>query len=721
MSMPQRPRHLRLGLLSLAICSALPGLAVAQSASKGQVQTADELNPLVVTATRNKRLTGKTPQKITIITREEIEQQLAITNDPGQVLSNLIPSYSPSRQKLNNTGETLRGRSALFMVDGVPQTNALRDGGRDSYTIDLSMVERIEVIHGASAEHGLGATGGIINYVTKRADAGTVNQHAGISLTSDDDVESEGFGHKLDYRISGQSGDWDYLAAASRQDRGVFFDGNDEEVGIAYHGEIQNSESYDLFGKLGYWIDENQNLELSLNHFDLDVNDDYVPVAGDRSEGIATSARKGSLQGEPGYNEVTKAQLAYSHGDWFGNELDAQLYTQRFRAQFGATGLGSFPYQDENGETRFDQTRNESDKVGGKFTLSRDGLLDDRLKLTTGVDLLQDETQQVLVQTGRNYVPETQFRNVAAFLQGDVDLTDSLSLHAGARQEHAELNVDDYSTVDRGTSVENDLVSVKGGNPDFDETLFNAGLVYQATDWAQLYANYSEGFGMPDVGRVLRGVATPGQDVDTLVDLSPIVTDNREIGARFDWERYSLELSYYESDSDLGQRIQPDAQGNYRVQREKTEIQGYEITGEARPNDVHRLRLTYAHAEGESDQDGDGEVDTKLTGRDIAPDTLKLSWSAAWTDKLSSHLQYSYYRDRSFDDPALEFDGYGLVDASLAYRLPVGRASLGLENLTDEDYFTYYSQSFPQSSALEDDLYFKGRGRTLTLGYQVDF
>ncbi|WP_017428921.1 TonB-dependent receptor [Vreelandella jeotgali] len=708
-------------LLPVALCSVLPGMAVAQSASTNQTQATDELSPMVVTATRNKSQAGETPQKVTIITREEIEQQLAITNDPGQVLSNLIPSYSPSRQKLNNSGETLRGRSALFMVDGVPQTNALRDGGRDSYTIDLSMVERIEVIHGASAEHGLGATGGIINYVTKRADAGTVNQHAGISLTSDDDFESEGFGHKLDYRISGQSGDWDYLAAASRQDRGVFFDGNDEEVGIAYHGEIQNSESYDLFGKLGYWIDENQNLELSLNHFDLDVNDDYVPVAGDRSEGIATSARKGSLQGEPGYNEVTKAQLAYSHGDWFGNELDAQLYTQRFRAQFGATGLGSFPYQDENGETQFDQTRNESDKVGGKFTLSRDGLLDDRLKLTTGVDLLQDETQQVLVQTGRNYVPETQFRNVAAFLQGDYDLTDSLSLHAGARQEHAELNVDDYSTVDRGTSVENDLVSVKGGNPDFDETLFNAGLVYQATDWAQLYANYSEGFGMPDVGRVLRGVGTPGQDVDTLVDLSPIVTDNREVGARFDGERYSLELSYYESDSDLGQRIQPDAQGNYRVQREKTEIQGYEITGEARPSDAHRLRLTYTHAEGESDQDGDGEVDTKLTGRDIAPDTLKLGWSAAWTDKLSSHLQYSRYFDRSFDDPALEFDGYGLVDASLAYRLPVGRANLGIENLTDEDYFTYYSQSFPQSSALEDDLYFKGRGRTLTLGYQVDF
>lgn len=709
-------------MLPAVLCTTLPTITLAQTnAASGSQADDDKLSPLVVTATRNKSLVGETPQKVTIITREQIEQQLAITNDPSQVLSNLIPSYSPSRQKLNNTGETFRGRSALFLVDGVPQSNPLRDGGRDSYTIDLSMVERIEVIHGASAEHGLGATGGIINYVTKRAEAGTVNQHVGISLTSDDDFESEGFGHKLDYSISGQSGDWDYLAAATQQDRGVFYDGNDEVVGIAYHGEIQNSSSYDLLGKLGYWIDDDQNVELSLNHFDLDIDDDYVAVAGDRDAGIPTTARKGDPDGEPGYNEVTKAQLAYSHGDWYGNELDAQLYTQRFRAQFGTTGLGSFPYQDDAGNTRFDQTRNESDKVGAKFTLSRDGLLNDRLTLTTGLDLLQDETQQVLVQTGRNYVPETQFRNVAAFLQGDYDLTDALSLHAGVRQEHAKLNVDDYSTVDRDTSVENDLVSVDGGNPDFDETLFNAGIVYQATDWAQLYANYSEGFGMPDVGRVLRGVDTPDQDVDTLIDLSPIVTDNREIGARFDWGRYGLELSYYESNSDLGQRINPDSEGRYRVEREKTEIQGYEITGDAQVSDAHQLRLTYTHAEGESDQDGDGEVDTKLTGRDIAPDTLKLGWSAAWTEKLSSHLQYSRYFDRSFDDPDLEFDGYGLVDASLAYRLPVGRATFGIENLTDEDYFTYYSQSFPQSAALEDDLYFKGRGRTFTLGYQVDF
>ena len=47
-------------------------------------------------------------------------------------------------------------------------------------------------------------------------------------------------------------------------------------------------------------------------------------------------------------------------------------------------------------------------------------------------------------------------------------------------------------------------VSVTGGKVSFGKTLSNYGFTYQATDWAQLYGGYSEGFGMPDIGRVLR-------------------------------------------------------------------------------------------------------------------------------------------------------------------------------------------------------------------------
>ena len=129
-----------------------------------------------------------------------------------------------------------------------------------------------------------------------------------------------------------------------------------------------------------------------------------------------------------------------------------------------------------------------------------------------------------------------------------------MTLHTGVRYEHAELKVDTYNTIDR-SNVTQDNVTVQGGNPDFNETLFNAGVVYQATDQLQLFANYSEGFGMPDVGRVLRGISDAGQDVDNLLVLEPIITDNREIGGRFDWDSYHFEVSYYESDSDFGERL----------------------------------------------------------------------------------------------------------------------------------------------------------------------
>ena len=700
-------------LLALAI-AAVHGPALAQPSSNTQSgDNAKALPDLVITATRNKSTAGETPQKTTIITREQIEQQQAISNDPGQVLSNLIPSYSPGRQKLSNAGETFRGRSPLFLVDGVPQSNPLRDSARDRYTIDLDMVERIEVIHGASAEHGLGATGGIINFVTRRPESGEVSQSVSASVTSDDDVDSDGLGYKVGYRISGQQGRWDYLLGGNIQERGVFYDGEDRLIGVAYPGELQNTESYDVLAKLGYWLDDDQNVEFFINRFQLEGKGGYVPVPGDRDNGVPTTARPGIIDGEPGENEVTTARLSYSHGDWLGNQVDTQLYSQTFRARFATTPF--FPYVDANGNDQLDQTRNESDKVGAKFTLTRDGLLNDYLTLTTGLDVLQDETRQTLVETGRTYVPKSQFRNYAAFLQGDVAVTNRLTLHTGVRYEHAELKVDTYNTIDR-SNVTQDNVTVQGGNPDFNETLFNAGVVYQATDQLQLFANYSEGFGMPDVGRVLRGISDAGQDVDNLLVLEPIITDNREIGGRFDWDRYHFEVSYYESDSDFGERL-TEVNGTWVGNREKTEIQGVEITADADLNDAHNLAFSYTYADGESDTDGDGDVDTELSGINIAPETLKLSWSAAWTKRLSSHLQFTQFLDRDIEGDDLDFDGYGLVDGSMAYRTRAGKFSLGIENLLDKDYFTYYSQS----ARVSDEYYFQGRGRTVTLGYQLDF
>ncbi|MWV13214.1 TonB-dependent receptor [Pseudomonas sp. R-28-1W-6] len=692
-------------------------ISLALLAPTSQAKEILQLESTAISATRSHSEAGKTPQKITVISREQIEQQLAITSDHGQVLSNLIPSYSPSRQKLSNAGETFRGRAALVMIDGVPQSTPLRAGGRDGYTIDLSMVERIEVIHGASAEHGLGATGGIINYVTRRPQGGSLKQHAGVSLEAGDDFDGDGLGYKLDYRVEGSEGDWDYLAAISGQTRGMFYDADGQLIGVDdTQGDIMDSTSTDLLLKLGYWFDAEQNLALMVNRFELEGDHQYVNVPGDRDAGTPTTSRKGEPLGKAPQNEVLATSLTYSNTDLAGNLLTAQLYSQRFRARYGGGTLSAF--QDASiapPGTLFDQSQNESDKYGGKLTLSRDDMLDGYLKLTGGLDFLQDTTSQMLIATDREWVPETVFQNLAPFLQAEVRATERLTLHGGVRHEFAELEVDSFRTI-ASTTKPAGGVTVEGGKPNFEETLYNAGLVYQVNDWAQVFANYSEGFGMPDVGRVLRAISQPNQSVEQFLDLQPIVTDNREIGLRLNWQTVDMEISYFESDADLGSRLDS-VGGVYQVRRERTEIDGVEASAGWQVSEVHRLQATYAQLNGQSDTDGDGDVDTDLDGANIAPDRYGLSWQATWSEQLNSRLQVNHYASRGFDSPGLNFDGYSLVDASVGYRLPVGEASLGIENLLNRDYMTYYAQA----GSTRDDQYFAGRGRTFTLGYQVDF
>lgn len=144
-------------LLALMPCVLIaPAYAQDDTAKKGEA-SGDEM---VITASRSNIQQQKAPQVVTVITKEQIEQQMQVTSDSSQILSNLLPSFSPSRQKMSGSGETFRGRAPLVMIDGIPQSNPLRPTGREMHTIDFSMVERVEVIHGASATNGLGALGG---------------------------------------------------------------------------------------------------------------------------------------------------------------------------------------------------------------------------------------------------------------------------------------------------------------------------------------------------------------------------------------------------------------------------------------------------------------------------------------------------------------------------------------------------------------------------------
>ena len=124
---------------------------------------------------------------------------------------------------------------------------------------------------------------------------------------------------------------------------------------------------------------------------------------------------------------------------------------------------------------------------------------------------------------------------------------------------------------------------------------------------------------MPDVGRVLRAVATPGQDVSSLLNVEPIVTNNLEVGVEVDNGALSARLTYFESDAENGSRLFSNNAGIFEVQRQRTDIDGVEATLEYAFDNDTVIGSNYSRTNGRFDSDGDDVVDSDLDGLNIGP------------------------------------------------------------------------------------------------------
>lgn len=150
----------------------LPVQLMAQGAVIGDSCFFDVMNldEIVVTGTRVRKLLKDTPVQTRLITSKEIEQSDA--TDIGELLQNELPgvefSYAMNQQTHMNFGG-FGGQSVLFLVDGERLAGETLDD-IDFQRIDMNNVERIEIVRGASsALYGSNACGGVINVITKEA------------------------------------------------------------------------------------------------------------------------------------------------------------------------------------------------------------------------------------------------------------------------------------------------------------------------------------------------------------------------------------------------------------------------------------------------------------------------------------------------------------------------------------------------------------------------
>ena len=703
-----------LAVAPLAIFGA-PAAAQQQTSDRGD--TADNNQPIIVTATRTQLPVSALPITVDVIDSEQLADQISINGSTVDAISSLAPSFSPTRQKLSGAGESLRGRSPLFAINGVPQSTPIRDGSRDGYTIDPFFVDRIELIYGSNALQGIGATGGVVNQVLVGAPASDgLSGRVLLQGSAGDNLQGEGLGGKAGGLVSYRAGDFDGTVGATVERRGAFFDGHGNRVGVdGTQGEIQDSDTWSMFGRLGYQLSDSARVELVANRFSLEGNANYVSVSGDRAAGITATSVRGSTPGVPPSNRNELVSLSLTDDDLGGGTFTLQAFFNRSRDVFGGGVFGTFqdPSIDPAGNL-FEQSANRSRTLGGKVTYERELIKD--LTLTAGLDTLFDTTEQSLVQTDRVWVPETEFRSLAPFGQVNLGLFDRLvTLAGGVRWENVQLKVDDFTTLASSGST-----AVSGGSPKFDKWLPNAGLIVEPVKGIRAYGSYSKGYTVPDVGRILRAISTPGVDIDNFLDVSPIISDNRELGLEVKRGPLDASVTYFWSSSDFGQRLVLNADGIFDLRREAVEIEGLEINlGVETPLPGLKLGVGYSNLNGRVDTDGDGAVDDDLDGSNISPDRLNLSADYA-SGPLSARLQGQYYLSRRFEgQPAsADFEGYTIVNALIRYDTGLGAFSLAAQNLLDEYYVSYDSDTVRTS---DNDRFFAGRGRTITLGWDWRF
>ena len=737
--------------LAALACTALSSPAFAQNAAS-DANTAQGEDTIIVTAARTILPPSALPLTIDIIDKEALDQQIAISGSVTDAVATLTPSFSPTRQKLSGAGETLRGRSPLYAINGIPQSTPMRDGSRDGFTIDGFFVDRVELIYGSNALQGIGGTGGIVNQVTVGApkEEGLGGRFL-LQGTADDGFSKDGLGGKVAGLVQYRAGRFDATFGAAWEKRGAFYDGEGRRIGINLtQGETQDSKALSLFARLGYELSPTARLDLIASRFELKGDGDYIALPGNRLTGIPTSAVRGTPPGKSAQNRTESVALSLTDTDLGGGNFVSQIFFNRSRDTFGGEVATQATFQDPALApvgTLFDQSQNRSRKLGAKLSYERAVPGFEDLTITIGFDALVDKTEQALIATGRVWVPPSDFRSLAPFGQANLKLFDGVvRLAGGVRWENVTIKIDDYSTLASTTFracttppaapvtpcglASYGGVEVTGAKPKFDDVLINGGVIVEPWEGIRAYASYAEGFTVPDIGRITRAVSETGFSVNS-IGIDPVISNNREIGVEVKRGPLDASAAYFWSSSDKGQLLIAGTDRNFDVQRLRVELQGFELNlGVKLPIDGLKLNAGYAHIKGMFDSDAsrgapDGIVDTDLDGVNISPDRLNLSASYN-KGPVSALVQTQFYLSRTFHaepgkpvpDQRNNFGGYNVTDASVRYQTAFGGLSLSVQNLFDKFYIDYSSDTRLPADNLA---FFAGRGRTFTLGWDYRF
>ncbi len=224
-----------------------------------------------MTPTGSEKSAFDTSLPVNVLKARDIDEKIAVSmaeiflKEPG------VDVVTAGPGSVHPIVRGLSGERVLVLVNGV-RLSEQRPGGNHVFSLDPAQIERIEVVRGpASVLYGSDAIGGVINFITKRAD-GNTEPAARFGGEADIQYESATDGWKESAHVRFGQGRFNGYVGGTYKDAG-----NIETP----DGELANSfyEGYTLWGG-GNYSGEGWKAYADYSFMEADIGVPAPPAAG---------------------------------------------------------------------------------------------------------------------------------------------------------------------------------------------------------------------------------------------------------------------------------------------------------------------------------------------------------------------------------------------------------------------------------------------------------
>jgi iron complex outermembrane receptor protein len=622
--------------------------------------------PIIVTASRANRTASELPANVTVITADAIRDSgaqnvvSALETLGGVFFRRNSDNPGQAEISMRGFGENSFGR-VLILLDGQPINNPDMSNP-DWLRVPFGSIDRIEVLHGgATALYGNYAVAGVINIITHQP---SDQPSTTVSTTIGSDHTFAGhLGH-----AGSLDGDTRYTADVDWNKSDGWRDYSSYE-----NTDVRASITHD-------WMER---LNTTISAF---YTDDHNELPGDLS--------KSQMDADP------RQSVSYlqedTTGKTFGGSLNNSVQLDADSSIEAALSATRRTIASEYGPPGYPiDTTLDRYAFAPRYLLDTD-LAGYRNRLLVGTDLGLDVYRVNAFDDYAHTMPSAdaalQRANAGLYLQDEIELTKTISLMLGARQEIYRYSSDVVTNFSSGPSASQ--------NTTYHQYAEDAGLVYRPTDQIRLFGRISTLYHDPFLDELVSTYPGWGP-IGMTTGLHPETGLQEELGASTKLaDEWTAQLSGYRLDMHDPIFYNPVTGVNENT--DPTRRYGMDATLTWVRKDLGLLSATYNYVDATFDRGPYTGNKIPLVPENVVTVHGELELPFDLAALVTVHAIDSQYLGDDYANQNRKIPSYGTLDLGLRYRpaaLPGFDLLVGVDNVFDkiyanQGYLGYYGPGY---------------------------